>query len=192
MSKVVAILILLLLVAAIIGGAFFVVGVGAKNQLVKLDEEINGQWAQVETVLQRRYDLIPNLVSTVKGYAQHESGVLEEITRLRSQWGTSRRPEEGVPAAAGLESALARLLMVTERYPDLKANANFLALQAELTATEDRIATARGHYNDAVRSYNTAVRSFPNSAFASRFGFARREVYFEAAPQAAAAPAVQF
>lgn len=191
MSKVVAILILLLLVAAIIGGAFFVVGVGAKNQLVKLDEEINGQWAEVETVLQRRYDLIPNLVSTAKGYAQHESGVLEEITRLRSQWGASRLPEDGVPAAVGMESALARLLMVTERYPDLKANANFLALQAELTATEDKIATARGHYNEAVRSYNIAVRSFPNSAFASRFGFAKREVYFEAAPQAAA-PAVQF
>jgi LemA protein len=125
--------------------------VSINNRLVSLDEARQTQWAQVETVLQRRYDLIPNLVETVKGYAAHEREILEEVTRLRSQWGEARTVDQQATAAGQLEGALARLLLVAERYPDLKANQNFRDLQVELAGTENRISVERQRYNEAVR-----------------------------------------
>ena len=162
------------------------------NNLVNLDEGVNTAWAQVETVLQRRYDLIPNLVNTVKGYAQHEKGVLEEVTRLRSQWGEAKGTEAKAKAANELESALGRLMVVVEKYPDLKANQNFLSLQDELAGTENRISVERRRYNDAVRAYNVAIRRFPANMAAGALGFAKRAVYFEADKEAKTAPKVQF
>lgn len=162
------------------------------NGLVQMSETVDASWAQVETVLQRRYDLIPNLVNTVKGYAQQEREVLTEVTRLRSQWGQAATTAAKAQAASQLEGALSRLLIVVERYPDLKSNQNFLALQDELAGTENRIAVERRRYNEAVREYNTVVRQFPTNIIASLTGFSRKPVYFEAAAGAEEAPAVQF
>ena len=169
-----------------------IMGVGAYNTLVQRQETVKESWAQVENVLQRRYDLIPNLVNTVKGYASHEQRVLEDVTRLRSQWGEAKTVPQKVDAAQQLEGALARLMVVVERYPDLKANQNFLALQDELAGTENRIAVERRRYNEAVRSYNVAVRGVPSSAVASLTGFKESTAYFEAAPEAKTAPKVAF
>jgi LemA protein len=162
------------------------------NTLVQRQEQVRESWAQVENVLQRRYDLIPNLVNTVKGYAQHEQQLLEEITRLRSQWGASASIDEKVASAQQLEGALARLLVVAERYPDLKANQSFMALQDELAGTENRIAVERQRYNEAVRDYNVAVRSFPTNLIAGMTGFKPNDTYFEAAAEAKPAPKVEF
>lgn len=179
-------------VLAVIAVIVVIGGISIYNNLVNLDEGVNTAWAQVETVLQRRYDLIPNLVNTVKGYAQHESGVLEEVTRLRSQWGEAKGPEAKVKAATELESALGRLMVVVEKYPDLKANQNFLSLQDELAGTENRISVERRRYNDAVRAYNVAIRSFPSKIVADMKGFVKRDAYFEADEKAKSAPKVQF
>ncbi len=168
------------------------IGFGAYNTLVQRQESIRERWAQVENVLQRRYDLIPNLVNTVKGYAAHEQGTLEEITRLRSQWGEAKTVSEKVDAAERLEGALGRLMVVVERYPDLKANQNFLALQDELAGTENRISVERGRYNESVRSYNVAVRGFPSALVAKLTGFAPSEAYFKAEAEAQKAPKVEF
>ena len=167
-------------------------GVSVNNRLVVFNESINGAWAQVETVLQRRYDLIPNLVNTVKGYAKHESGVLEEVTRLRSQWGEAKTPDNKIAAANQLESALSRLMVVIEKYPDLKANQNFLALQDELAGTENRIAVERRRYNETVQQYNIAIAQFPASIVAGLHGFRRRDVYFKSDEAAKQAPQVNF
>lgn len=168
------------------------VGVSSYNQLVRSQEAIDASWAQVENVLQRRYDLIPNLVNTVKGYATHERKLFEEVTRLRSQWGAARTVPEKVRAAQGLEGALGRLMVVVERYPELKANQNFLALQDELAGTENRIAVERRRYNEAVRAYNVLVRRFPSNIVAGLAGFARSDAYFQAGKEAKKAPKVQF
>jgi LemA protein len=165
--------------------------VGVNNRLVALQENVHTAWAQVETVLQRRYDLIPNLVNTVKGYATHEKGTLEEVTRLRSQWGSAKTVDEKVKAAGQLEGTLSRLLLVAEQYPDLKANANFRDLQYELSGTENRIAVERQRYNDTARTFNTAVRQFPGSIVAGMRGFTAK-TYFEAAATAKEAPKVDF
>ncbi|MDA3797962.1 MAG: LemA family protein [Kiritimatiellae bacterium] len=162
------------------------------NKIVTYDENIDGSWAQVENVLQRRYDLIPNLVNTVKGYAAHEKGTLEEITKLRSQWGAAKTKGEQVAAANQMESALSRLMVVVERYPDLKANQNFLALQDELAGTENRIAVERGRYNGSVKMYNTYIRRVPASFYANIAGFEKSDEYFKADQGAAAAPKVEF
>ena len=181
-------LIVLAVVAVILG----IAGVSIYNSLVNLDEGVNTAWAQVETVLQRRYDLIPNLVNTVKGYAKHESGVLEEVTRLRSQWGEAKGSEAKAKAATELESALGRLMVVVEKYPDLKANQNFLALQDELAGTENRISVERRRYNDTVREYNIAIRRFPANLVSGTLGFMKRDAYFEADAKAKTAPKVEF
>ena len=165
--------------------------VGARNHLVALDENVNNAWANVETVLQRRYDLIPNLVNTVKGYAAQEKGVLEEITRLRSQWGEARTPEQKAETASQLEGALGRLMVVVESYPELKANQNFIALQDELAGTENRISVERQRYNESVQAYNVAIRRFPTALVARLAGFAARAP-FAAAAAAAQAPTVEF
>ncbi len=162
------------------------------NRLVALQENVHSAWSQVETVLQRRYDLIPNLVNTVKGYAKHEKDVLEDVTRLRSQWGAASTVGDKVNAARQLEGGLARLMVVIERYPDLKANQSFQALQDELAGTENRIAVERQRYNDVARIYNTSVRQFPASVIANMCGFSADAVYFEAKQDAKEAPKVDF
>lgn len=166
--------------------------VSAGNRLVALQENVNTAWAQVETVLQRRFDLIPNLVNTVKGYASHEKEILEEVTRLRSQWGEAKTPEEKAKTGSELEGVLSRLLVVSENYPDLKANQNFRDLQVELAGTENRVSVERERYNEVVRTYNTAVRQFPTSLVASLRGFTTDKPYFESAPAAKEAPKVDF
>ena len=179
----------------VVGAVLIIVvgmGVSSYNGLVQRHETVREAWAQVENVLQRRYDLIPNLVNTVKGYAAHERGTLEEITRLRSQWGEAKTIDAKVGAAQQLEGALGRLMVVLERYPDLKANQNFLALQDELAGTENRIAVERRRYNEVVRSYNVAVLGFPSNLIARLTGFATSNSYFEAAKDAQEAPKVQF
>jgi LemA protein len=166
--------------------------VSTGNRLVALQENVNTAWAQVETVLQRRFDLIPNLVNTVKGYAEHEKEILEEVTRLRSQWGQAKTVDEKAKVGSELEGVLSRLLVVSENYPDLKANQNFRDLQVELSGTENRVAVERQRYNEVVRTYNTAVRQFPASLVASFRGFTIDKPYFEGSPTAQEAPKVDF
>lgn len=187
MNKATMILVLLLVLVLVGGCSAFV----AKNQFVIQEEGVNKAWADVEAVLQRRYDLIPNLVNTVKGFAAQEKEILEEVTRLRSQWGETRSPVEKAETAGQLENALSRLLLIVERYPDLKSNQNFLALQDELAGTENRISVERRRFNESVREYNVAIRKLPNSLWAGVFGFQPRKP-FEAAKDAAVAPKVQF
>ena len=179
-------------VIALVVIAIPVWAISTNNQLVKLQEEMKSSWAQVETVLQRRFDLIPNLVNTVKGYASHEKEILEETTRLRSQWGAAKSVDEKAKAAGELEGTLARLLVVAEQYPDLKASQNFRDLQIELAGTENRISVERQRYNETVRAFNTRVRSFPTSVVASFGGFQPSDAYFEAAPTAKEVPKVDF
>jgi LemA protein len=145
----------------------------------------------VETVLQRRYDLIPNLVNTVRGFADQEQEVLTEVTRLRSQWGEAGSPNEQAVAAGQLEGALGRLMVVMESYPELRSNQNFLALQDELAGTENRIATERRRYNDSVQEYNTAIQRFPTFIIANLTGFQMRD-FFDAVAPADVAPTVEF
>jgi LemA protein len=164
---------------------------GNYNRFVGLQEGVDAQWANVETVLQRRFDLIPNLVNTVKGFAAQEKEIFTEVTRLRSQWGEARTADEKVGVANQMQGALGRLMLVAENYPNLKSNQNFLALQDELAGTENRISVERRRYNESVRDYNTAIRKFPGVIIANLFGFDKRTP-FEAAPEAANVPTVQF
>lgn len=170
------------------------------NGLVKMDENVSGQWANVETQYQRRADLIPNLVNTVKGYASHEKETLEGVVAARSQATqikidvndlTPAKLAEYQKAQGAVTSALGKLLAITENYPDLKANQNFLELQAQLEGTENRINVARKNFNDAAQAYNTDIRRFPKNIFAGMFGFEKR-VYFEAASGTETAPKVEF
>ena len=182
-----------IIIGAIVLAIVLVMGsiVGSYNSLVGLSEQSDSSWAQVETVLQRRYDLIPNLVATVQGFADQEREVLTEVTRLRSQWGEARTPDQRAAVAGQLEGALGRLMIVVESYPDLKSNQNFLALQDELAGTENRIAVERRRYNESIQTYNTAVQVFPTVFIARMTGFERRE-FFEAAAGAETVPAVTF
>jgi len=157
------------------------------NKVQRLDEGVNSAWAQVDTVLQRRYDLIPNLVETVKGYAKQEKDVFTEVTRLRSQWAEAKTQSEKVQAASDMESALSRLMVVVEQYPQLKSNENFLALQSQLEGTENRIAVERRRYNETLQAYNTYVRQIPGSFFAQP-----KDAYFKAAEKAKEVPQVKF
>lgn len=175
-------------------------GVSGYNGLVSMDEGVQGKWANVETQYQRRSDLIPNLVNTVKGYATHEKTTLESVIKARSE-ATSVKidPENLTPekmkqyqeAQGSVSSALGKLLMVAENYPDLKANENFLELQTQLEGTENRITVARKDFNDAAKEYNTAIRRFPKSILAGMFGF-EKKAYFEAESGAEKAPEVKF
>jgi LemA protein len=187
--------------------AFFVVvaalGVmGVYNRLVKLQQSVDQQWAQVQNVYQRRADLIPNLVNTVAGAANFEKSTLVEVTNARASVGRvqldpnkaptdAARLEEFQAAQGQLSNALSRLLVVTERYPELRANQNFMGLQAQLEGTENRISVERGNFNTAVQNYNTAVRSFPANMIAGTFGFSPRP-FFTAQPGAEKPPPVQF
>ncbi len=164
---------------------------GKYNTFVQLDEGVKAAWAQVENQLQRRYDLIPNYVETVKGYAAHEKEVLIQVTEARAKVGGAQTVPDKIEANNQLSSALSRLLLVVERYPDLKANENFIRLQDELAGTENRISVERRRYNEAVQTYNVYRRSFPNNIFAGMFGFETAE-FFKAAEEAQAAPKVNF
>ncbi len=161
------------------------------NGLVAKDEAVKAAWGNVESKLQRRFDLIPNLVETVKGYAKQEADVLENVTKLRSQWGAAKTVAEKAETGGQLESALGRLMMISENYPELKSNANFMELQAELSGTENRISVERDRYNEAVAEYNTAVRSFPGSFVAGFKGMVAKES-FKADAGAEKAPKVKF
>jgi LemA protein len=174
--------------------------VGAYNGMVTSEEEVDTAWSQVENVYQRRADLIPNLVNTVKGYASHESETLEGVVNARAKATqvtvdaenlTPEQLQKFNEAQGELSSALGRLLAVTEAYPDLKANQNFLELQAQLEGTENRIATERMKFNETAKGYNTLIRQFPKNIIASVFGFDKKP-YFEAQEGADKAPAVQF
>jgi len=166
-------------------------GVGMYNRLVGLDEGVKAAWAQVENQLQRRYDLIPNYVETVKGYAKHEREVFIQVTEARSRVGGAKTVPQMIEANNQLSSALARLLVVVERYPDLKANQNFIRLQDELAGTENRIATERMRYNETVKIYNRTIRRFPMRIIAGIFGFERAD-FFEAPEAAEVPPEVKF
>lgn len=187
------------MVLLVVLGVFVLMGLigfmwfkGSYNGMVARDEQVNSAWSQVEVVLQRRFDLIPNLVNTVKGYADQEKEVLTEVTRLRSQWGEAKTTEEKVGAANMLQGALGRLMVVVEKYPELKSNENFLALQSQLEGTENRIAVERRRYNEAVQSYNTFIRLFPKNIIANMSGFEVNDNYFKAVEAAAEAPKVEF
>jgi LemA protein len=161
------------------------------NKFSTQEEAISAQWAEVQNQLQRRNDLIPNLVATVKGYAAHEAGVLNEIAESRSRLLAAKSPEETIQAANQQTSALGRLLAVVENYPQLKADAQFMRLQDELAGTENRLSVARMRYNEAVQSYNTQRRKFPSNVTAKVFGF-KEHPYWEVPPEAKQAPKVDF
>lgn len=174
--------------------------ISSYNNMVTKDEGVAGQWAQVENVYQRRADLIPNLVNTVKGYAAHEKETLEAVINARSKATSTTIDVDNLDAAAiqkfqaaqdGLSSALSKLMVVVERYPDLKANQNFLELQAQLEGTENRIAVERKKFNDTAKDYNTYIRKFPKNIYAGMFGFEKKD-YFEAQEGAEVAPTVEF
>ncbi len=161
------------------------------NDMVDQKEHIDAAWAQVENQLQRRNDLIPNLVETTKGYASHESGIFTAVAEARSKLIGAQSRGDKIEAANEVSSALSRLLAIGERYPDLKADAQFARLSDELAGTENRIATERRRYNEAVRTYNTFVKQLPRSLYAGMLGFGP-EKYFEAPQEAQAVPQVQF
>jgi LemA protein len=161
------------------------------NKFTTQEEAIKAQWAQVQNQIQRRNDLIPNLVETVKGYAAHEEGVFKEIADARSKLLAAKTPEETIQAANQQSSALGRLLAVVENYPNLKANEQFNRLMDELAGTENRLATERQRYNDRLQEYNTARRRFPGNVTAKMFGF-KEYPYFEAPPSAQGVPKVDF
>ncbi|MCI6337783.1 LemA family protein [Prevotella sp. P2-180] len=175
-------------------------GIGGYNGMVSLDEGVQNKWADVETQYQRRADLIPNLVNTVKGYAAHESQTLENVVKARSEASsvkvdpqniTPEKLAEYQKAQSGVSSALGRLMVIVEKYPDLKANQNFLELQSQLEGTENRINTARRDFNEAAKGFNTEIRRFPKNILAGMFGF-EKKAYFEAEKGAEKAPEVQF
>jgi LemA protein len=196
-----------IIILAVVGGIlllalmFFGWVTGMYNSLVKLDEGVKSSWAQVQNQYQRRLDLVPNLVATVKGYAEHESEVFEKVAEARSSVGKLQVTPEILndpqafekfqQAQTGLSSALSRLLAVAENYPNLKANENFLQLQSQLEGTENRIATERKRFNDLVQDFNSRVRSFPTSIIAGMFGFGQK-AYFQAEAGAEKAPQVKF
>lgn len=175
----------------IILGVFALLFIPKYNSLVTAEENVDSKWAQVENQLQRRYDLIPNLVESVKGYAKHEQEVIASITEARAQLGNAQTPEQQAIANDALNGALGRLLVVVENYPNLKADANFRQLMDELAGTENRLAVAREDYNNEVQGFNKIVKRFPGNVVAGMFGFEQKE-YFKAAAGAEKSPAVDF
>jgi LemA protein len=188
MKKGLIIVIVLVLLAIGLGSSF----IGRRNEMVRKKEAVNAAWSQVDVVLQRRADLIPNLVETVKGYASQEQKVFGDIAAARAALIGARSPEEKIAANGQLDSALGRLLVVVENYPQLKSNENFMRLQDELAGTENRIAIERRRYNEAVQDYNTYIGLFPSSIVASLSGFTRDNAYFKTEEGARQAPKVNF
>src|SRR5215471_2691328 len=187
--KAVLVLVVIVLVLALIFGSMYV---SRRNQMAVKREAVNAAWSQVDVVLQRRADLIPNLVATVKGFAVHEEQVFGEIAQARSALIGAKTPADKIAANGQLDSALSRLLVITENYPQLKSNENFLRLQDELAGTENRIAVERRRYNQAVQDYNTYISLFPNSLIAGFAGFTRNDAYFKTEEGARQAPRVNF
>ncbi len=183
-----AILAILLVIGLLLGSSF----VSRRNQMAIKREAVNAAWSQVDVVLQRRADLIPNLVETVKGYAAQEVTVFGDIAKARSALLSASTPTDKIAANQRLDSALGRLLLVVENYPQLKSNENFLRLQDELAGTENRIAVERRRYNETLQDYNTYISLFPNNLVASMSGFARNDAYFKADEGARQVPKVNF
>jgi LemA protein len=183
-----AVLGVLALICLIVGGAY----VSSRNEMVRKNEAIKQAWAQVDVVLQRRADLIPNLVATVKGYAQQEQKVFGDIANARAGLLNARTPGEKIAANGQLDGAIGRLLAIVENYPNLKSDQNFRALQDELAGTENRIAVERRRYNEALQDYNTYIGLFPNNIFVGWAGFQRNNDYFAASEGARVAPKVDF
>lgn len=188
MKKIGMILLVIIGVVVVLGGMV----IAGLNKPVILDEQVNNAWAQVENQLQRRNDLIPNLVSTVKGYMEHERGTFEKITELRSQWAKAGTTQEKIQTANAITDALSRILMVSENYPELKASENFLSLQAQLEGTENRIAVERMRYNETVRVFNAYQRTVFGSVFCGLRGLGQPRVYFKAVEGAKEVPKVTF
>ena len=184
----VIILIIIVLLAVWFGSTF----VSHRNEMVRKREAINSAWAQVDVVLQRRADLIPNLVETVKGYAGQEQKVFGDIAAARAALVGAKTPADKIAANGQLDGALSRLLVIVENYPQLKSNENFMRLQDELAGTENRIAVERKRYNDAIQDYNTYIGLFPNNIVASLSGFTRNDAYFKAEEGSRTAPKVNF
>jgi LemA protein len=185
------------LVVVLIVIAVLVIWVGStyasrRNEMVRKKEQVNASWSQVDVVLQRRADLIPNLVETVKGFAAQEQTVFRDIANARAALLSARSPQEKIAANGQLDNALGRLLVVVENYPQLRSNENFLRLQDELAGTENRIAVERRRYNETVQDYNTYISLFPNNIVASLSGFGRNDAYFKAEEGSRQAPRVQF
>jgi len=182
------ILIVIVLLLFMFGSTF----ISHRNEMVRKREAVNAAWAQVDVVLQRRSDLIPNLVETVKGFATHEEKVFGDIAAARAAMAGAKTPQDKIAANGQLDSALSRLLVVVENYPQLKSNENFLRLQDELAGTENRIAIERRRYNETVQDYNTYISLFPNNIVASFSGFTRNDAYFKTDEGARQAPKVNF
>src|SRR3954471_8236368 len=188
MSKGLIAVIVIVLIALVVGGQY----VGVRNTLVTKNESVRSAWSQVDVVLQRRADLIPNLVETVKGYAQQEQTVFGEIARARSALLGAQTPAQKIAANGQLDGALGRLLALSENYPQLKSNENFQRLQDELAGTENRIAVERKRYNDTLQDYNTYVQHFPHNIIAGWAGFKTNDAYFTASEGSRQAPRVNF
>jgi len=188
MKQFLAVVLVLALVAALFGGMY----ISRRNQMILKNNAVQASWSQVDIVLQRRADLIPNLVETVKGIAAQEQTVFGDIAKARSQLLSAHTPADRISANNQLDGALGRLLVIVENYPQLKSNENFLRLQDELAGTENRIAVERKRYNDAVLDYNNYIGVFPNSLFAAWAGFKKNDAYFQAQEGSRQAPKVQF
>ena len=192
MGKALIAVIVVVVIVGLIGLAFFGSYVSTKNTLVSKNEAVKSAWSQVDIVLERRADLIPNLVETVKGYAKQEQTVFGDIAKARSALLSPGTPQQKIAANGQLDGALGRLLAIVENYPQLKSNENFLRLQDELAGTENRIAVERKRYNDTLQDYNTYVQQFPNSLFAGWAGFKPNDAYFQASEGARVVPKVDF
>jgi LemA protein len=188
MKNVLIVIGVLVLIALLAFGQY----VGVRNTLVTKNEAVKAAWSQVDIVLQRRADLIPNLVETVKGYAQQEQTVFGDIAKARSALLSAGSPQDKIAANQQLDGALGRLLLIVENYPQLKSNENFLRLQDELAGTENRIAVERKRYNDALQDYDTYIQKFPNNIYAGWAGFKPNEAYFAATEQSRQVPKVNF
>jgi LemA protein len=178
----------IVIIALIFGGMY----VSRRNQMVTLNETVKSNWSEVDVQLNRRADLIPNLVATVQGFAAHEETVFGDIAKARSALLGAQTPQDKIAANGQLDGALGRLLLIVENYPQLKSNENFLRLQDELAGTENRIAVARKRYNDSLQAYNTYIGLFPNNIFAGWAGFQRNNAYFEASAASREVPKVAF
>jgi LemA protein len=181
-------LVVIVLLALIVGGSYATI----RNTMVTKSETVRSMWSEVDVDLQRRADLIPNLVETVKGIAAQEQTVFKDIADARAALMGAQNPKDKIAANGQLDGALFRFLKITENYPQLKSSENFLKLQDELAGTENRIAVARKNYNDAIQDYNTYIQQFPNSMVASHAGFKRNDDYFQASEASRAVPKVQF
>lgn len=178
-----------LLVVALAGGSMYF---SRRNEIVTKQEAIRASWSQVDVAIERRADLIPNLVNTVKGFAAHEEKAISDVAQARASLLSARSPQDRIGANERLDGALGRLLAIVENYPNLKANENFLRLQDELAGTENRIAVERRKYNQAVQDFNTYIQLFPNNLVASVGGFQRQDAYFKAEGKARDVPEVKF